>query len=98
MDWLRRRQPLSSKVFYRWSKVRERGLLRFLLLQGGLGFGSVSMAFTIGIAALVLGRSFSNTELAIHFVKLFLIGVLWGYLMWNYLEQRFCRTAEHEMK
>jgi hypothetical protein len=71
MDWLQRRQPLSSKLFRRWSKVRERGQLRFLLLQGGLGFGSVSMAFTIGIATLVLGRRFSSTEWAIHFLELF---------------------------
>lgn len=71
----------------RWTKIRERGRKRFVLLYGVLGWGvPTALLFTIwnGFAE---GWDGLLAKLLISLVIFPIGGIFWGMLMWAFLER-----------
>ncbi len=82
----------TSDPFARWTQVRRKGPLRFVLLRGVLGWGLTAALLYSLIMCAVTGanlRLLLPTALVLFPVG----GLLWGAVMWWILERRYQQHA-----
>ena len=91
---------MSQKQLARWSTVRRRGLVRFMVLNGVLTWGGLTLALWLGSMWLFSDREyFARTFLTQPFVMLAafaIAGLVFGFLVWHFNEQRYKHTLEDE--
>ncbi|WP_232820976.1 hypothetical protein [Dyella sp. C11] len=79
---------MQSKEFDRWAKVREQGMLRYVLLRGMLCYGLplfLIMTYVIPHPRLTTAQSV--------FLWWALAGAGYGIAMWKVQERRFRKVA-----
>lgn len=82
----------ASDPFARWTHVRRKGPLRFVLLRGVLGWGLTTALLYSLIMSAVTGanlRLLLPTSLVLFPVG----GLVWGAAMWWFLERRYQQDA-----
>jgi hypothetical protein len=78
----------NSRSAAKWEAIRTKGLLRFILLRGVLGWGLGCAAF-LTVFHLVSESHFTAADIALPFVVFPVGGVLFGYLIWNQAEATY---------
>lgn len=79
---------MQSREFDRWAKIREQGMLRYVLLKGVVFYGLpmfLLMTFVIPHPRLTVAQS--------AFLWVALAGAGFGYAMWAVQERRFRKVA-----
>lgn len=80
----------------KWSKIKQRGMLRFVFLYGFLGFGLTAtllyhfggLIWKHGLDVSMYFGSGWERELIDSLVQWSLTGVIWGILMWFFFVKR----------
>ena len=69
-----------------WARIRERGMWRYIIVHGLLGFG---LPFTIGIELL---NAFSGDQpftVVVFALRAIIGGLVFGFIMWRWNERRY---------
>lgn len=75
----------------RWARVRARGMPQFLLVTGLLGYGLPMFAI---MTFVVDRRAKSLPEVAIAAAIWLVAGLLFGLVLWSFMERRYRRAAD----
>lgn len=82
----------GNDQFGKWDQVRSKGMLRFVIVQGSLGWGLGSAV----IFCLIMWLT-SDMDIArlgpLALVAFPLGGLLWGAAMWWIMERQYARHA-----
>jgi hypothetical protein len=76
-----------------WERVRQRGRRRYVVLYGVIGWGLLIALLSSAIHALISGLDGAVRNLAFNLVMMPLFGILFGYWMWSYNEDKHRRWA-----
>ena len=82
----------DSDPLARWARIRRKGPLRFILLRGVLGWGLVA-ALVYSLVMWAVAGANLRVLLPLSMVIFPIGGVLWGAVMWWFLERRYQREA-----
>ena len=78
-----------------WSRVREKGAARFILVNGMVWYGG-PMFLIIGLLSPVVrhaGQMPTTADLALSALVWALAGLAWGALTWHFTEHNFRKYA-----
>ena len=86
-------KPLDAKSYRRWQKAREGGKMRYVILNGVLGWGLLT-ASMFTMVPVLMGEPFDSLRAALSFVLFPIGGILFGTYMWSHMEKRFAAGPE----
>jgi hypothetical protein len=81
-------QKLSTRQISQWKKIRSRGKARFILINGGLGLGTMGI-ITLLISSLLNHHPVTWHSLGLTVVICPLFGLLGGNINWNSSEKAY---------
>jgi hypothetical protein len=91
---------MSQTQVARWSQVRRKGLLRFMVLHGVIMWGGLTLVLWLGSTWLFASQEyFARTFLSQPFFLLTAValgGLLFGFLVWHFNEQRYKHSLEDD--
>ncbi len=73
----------------KWQHIRSKGILRFVVFRGVLGWGLGAATLFILIQWLMGGARGVPKTWATWFVVFPIAGILWGVFMWLFLSRKF---------
>jgi hypothetical protein len=80
-----------------WSKVRDKGIWRFVFIKGLLGYGGLMFVFTALLSPYIRHSTemLSPDRLAMNAAIWAVAGLAWGAITWHVCERAFLKYATH---
>jgi hypothetical protein len=83
-----------EKRLRRWAKTRFRGVRRFILVNGVIGWGMTSGAL-FSVLMWFFNPGFNATAgLCVALILFTPLGVIWGWIFWHAMERQFNASVE----
>jgi|GEM_PF-4227741 len=82
-------QLYTLRGLHRWSTIRARGKLRFVVLYGMIYYGLLYDLLPLALLLWILGVEFSSLLIAGLVAGCVILGILYSLLVWAVNERRF---------
>jgi hypothetical protein len=87
------RKEAELRDWSRWEKMRKKGFLRFVLVNGVLYWGVLTgLFFAIAMSAIDSQRDPFLRTLCLSLVAFPIGGVFWGLFVWFWTERKYLRS------
>jgi hypothetical protein len=88
--------PSKEKRLLKWGTTREKGMRRFILLDGAIGWG-VPTAVMYSLVMWLISPGFHHVrDVVLALVVFPVAGVGWGWQMWRRHEAEFILAQKHQ--
>ncbi len=78
-----------------WAKTRARGMRRFILVNGVIGWGMTSGTL-FSVLIWFFNPGFNAAAcIPVALLVFALLGVIWGWISWHAMEREFNASVEH---
>ena len=86
--------PSKQKRLKNWEATRERGMWRFILVNGIIGWGLTTAVLGLFIMSFVTPGFNTKTNISQALIIFPLGGILWGWLVWRHLEKELKNSKD----
>ncbi len=73
----------------KWNNIRAKGSFRFIVVNGGLGFGGTLFVLIFLVGSLIFGRRITTGDVIAGAVPCLIAGLIFGLSIWLINEMRY---------